>query len=1691
MGCGRRVARFLSGGWGWVWMCTVLLLGVVPAAVGESDLIINEIHHSPDVKTEKVEFVELYNRSTNAVDLSGWRLSDGVEFVFAQGVVAGPGGYVVVAQDPVALKQKFGVTAYGPWTGRLDNHGETVELRDASGALRDKVTYKLGFPWPVVGDPPGYSIELINPVADNDLGGHWRASVAGNVQQSKRLVVNNGAVWRYMKGTAAPPVGWRETGFDDSGWAAGAAPIGYDPNVRMGTALDDMRGNYLSVFMRTTFDLTNAASITGLELTALYDDGFKLWINGTHITDVFMDSGEVPYDRPARTTRESDNFEQIIVNLPAGVLRDGRNVLAVHLANGNLSSSSDCFFDCKLSVVAGPSARGPTPGRLNAAFSAHVPPALRQVSHLPRQPRSGEPVKVTIKATSETGIVSVNLQYQIVDPGRYIELSDPAYASEWITLAMNDVGEDGDELAGDNVFTVTVPATVQQHRRLVRYRIVATDSAGASAQAPASDDPEPNFAFFCYDGVPAWTGAVRPGVTARFTVSAEEMNRLPVYHLIAKKKAVEDCTWYDRSHGDEYFWQGTLVYDGEVYDHIRFRPRGGVWRYAMGKNMWKFDFNRGHDFQGRDNWGRKFDVTWTKLNLGANIQQGDYLHRGEQGMFESVGFRLFQLAGVPAMDTAFVQFRIIDEQIETDPADQYHSDFWGLYLAVEQPDGRFLDAHGLPDGNLYKMEGGTGEPNNLGPDGPADGSDLRTFMNTYNSTPAEAWWRANLCLPSYYGYQAIVQAIHHYDIADGKNYFYYRNPADGLWWVIPWDLDLTWADNMYRAGQQGGDEPFKSRVLSNFSASPRYPSIVREFRNRVREIRDLLWNSDQAFALIDEYALLVKGTNNPSIIDADRAQWDYNPIMTNSSIVQLSKAGVGRFYQQGHGTKDFNGMVQLMKDYVGYRATNTTFSLDTIAAEPGIPGTPVATYSGPTGYPANGLSFSASPFSGTGFASVKWRIAEVRWPGIPGYEPSKPCLYEITPVWESAELGQESIQFTFPPGVAQAGHVYRVGVRYMDVTGRASHWSAPIQFVAGSPDNAALLVEHLQITELMFHPADDETYEFVELHNSSLTDTLDLGGVCFTEGIDYTFPAGTVMGPGAYLLVVRSDPANEFESFRAHYRLGVQVHIVGPYSGSLRNEGERITLRVCGSGETILSFAYDNSRFWPIAAQGAGHSMVPVPEALAVGGGRLLEYSGNWRASAYIGGSPGGPDLGPERSLLINEFMAAAEEGSGTGSGHLSDDWLELYNAGSEPLELAGWYLSDDPARLDKWQLAHVVLPAGSYLSVDRANGLLDSLVIPFALNGEGGELYLSHLPETGVGMVADAVRYKGQEPGYSYGRVRELSGCWARTLPTRDGPNVSAAVGLYISEVMYHPYDTVRGGSRLDNTADEYVEIYNSNPFPVSLAEGAHSWRLSGGVDFAFPAGVSIPANGYFLVVSFDPGIESDLSLFKRKYGIADSGVVVVGPYAGKLANSSDTVVLEKPVILETNGEVVAWAVVDEVNYADCWPWPEGLADGGGSSLQRVAVPGCGAAGWVALMPTPGMAWTAESRADNDLDGLPDYWEIDNELSPTDAEGENGGHGDPDGDGLDNRTEWMLGTRPRTVTLRFNGIESKENSMVIRHNVPAGFAVRVEASESLTGDWVEVVSWGAEPAPRFVEAIIPLWQTRTGWRFYRLVGGQ
>ena len=1601
--------------------CTLrLLICVIGCATVSAQVIINEIHYNPDVKTEPVEFIELYNRGGSAVNVSGWQLSDAVSFTIPDGTTLNAGSYLVIAQNPTALQAKFGVSALGPWTGSLNNDGELVELRNAAEDLVDKVDYQLGFPWPTVGDSPGYSIELINPAFDNNLGGNWRASVTGNTTQSVQTLFSDHSTWKYLKGTneaSSPTTLWRQPVFDDSSWLTGAAPVGFGESF-IGTELGDMQYNYSTVFFRKTFVVDDPTFVSELILEAEYDDGFKVWINGTNVLNANISTNEVPYNGTATAPRENFNYDTFNLTTPQQYLVPGTNVIAVQVANTTIDNI-DLFWDARLLAKTGPPAHGPTPGALNSVYATNAPPQIRQVDHSPSEPHSGEVVTVTAKITDPEGVASAALQYQVVSPGSYIELTDSAYMNTWTTITMNDAGTNGDALAGDSIYTAVIPASVQQHRRLIRYRLSATDCVGSSITVPYADDPQPNFAYFCYDGVPAWQGAVRPGVTPVLNFDTNVMRRLPTVHLISKYSSVGNATWFERYGGDLYKWSGTLVYDGKVYDHIHYRTRGGAHRYEMVKNMWKFDFNRGHDFQMHDDYGRKYNTKWTKLNLGACIQQGYFGHRGEQGMFESVSSRLFKLAGVETFNTTFLQFRIIDDVAESG-ADQYEGDFWGLYLAAEQEDGRFLGEHGMADGNFYKMEYGTGELNNLGPSGPTDKSDLNYLLNNYNYA-TDNWWRTNWYLPNYYSFQAIVQAIHHYDINDNKNYFYHREPNTGLWRIVPWDLDLTWAHNMYLSSW-GGLNNLASRILQattvsgtgnqagtyNLALTGARPAFEMEFRNRVREIRDLLWNTNQAWQLIDEEAQLVRGpTNGPTFLDADRCMWDYNPKMNSWTYSSdVNNAGQGRFYQWPYEpsvTKDFNGCLQLMKNYVVVRGEH----LDALATDTLIPATPAVSYIGVSNHPLNQLTFQCSTYSGSAaFAAMQWRAGEVLDTNAPAYDPTVPQPYEITSKWESGELASYNSNITIPVDALKAGHAYRVRVRMKDTAGRWSHWSDPVQLVTTEPENSAALVSYLRITELMYQPPDGSDYEFIELHNSSTNLTLDLGGAAFTAGVSYTYTNGTTLAPDAYLVVIRNASA---AVFRAYYSLTTNVVVIGPYSGSLANEGETVTLKTAAGGTEISDFEYAKGRGWPLAAAGAGHSLVPVNQDASGQATGALDYPGNWRASTYMGGSPGQADpIPPAPTVLLNEITAHTDYDNPARPEYDSDDWIELYNTTGTNISLSGWYLSDDPANPTKWAIPSVTVPANGWLTFDEVNDFHNPITTGFGLDKAGEQVLLTHLPGSGSNRVVDAVGFKGQENGLSLSRYPDGALFWNATSLTSNTFNSAPLPGPRLSEIMYHPFDL----NTNDDTSLEFVELYNPAAAAITLQNADGNWRLDGGVSYVFPPATTIPAGGVLLIVSFNPTDAAASNAFCSAYGIADDNVPMFGPYSGKLGNRSDRVALEKPQFPDLPGDPYSWVIVDEVIYGNQSPWPES-ANGGGNSLHRLILNQCGNDPhiWLAGAPDPGtFNLDQNSDSDSDGDGMPDYWEIAyslNPYNPADA------LLDSDGDGVNNLAEYQADTNP------------------------------------------------------------------------------
>ncbi|MGI9240825.1 MAG: lamin tail domain-containing protein, partial [Verrucomicrobiales bacterium] len=346
----------------------------------------------------------------------------------------------------------------------------------------------------------------------------------------------------------------------------------------------------------------------------------------------------------------------------------------------------------------------PTPGAANSVFTANAAPSIRKVAHSPETPASGEAITITALVTDPDGVASVTLEYQIVTPGAYIpshlphpivsrripaaitepetplaenpDYNDPA---NWTTVSMVD--------EGDGVFSVEI--SPQAHRSLLRYRITVEDGLGLAARVPYPDDASLNFACFIYDGVPDYNGH-----------SATELTTLPVYQVVTRDADWRECyAWSSTDqidqgagHDDRHFynWTGTFIYDGVVYDNIRYRLRGANGRYQkIGKRSMRFRFNDGHYMQARRQDGTPFGQKWRTLTTGKGFENRGTL---TYSLNEALNMFLWNKIGLPAQDTLWAHLRVIDNADEA--PDQWHGDFWGLLYVVETYDVRFLEEHG-------------------------------------------------------------------------------------------------------------------------------------------------------------------------------------------------------------------------------------------------------------------------------------------------------------------------------------------------------------------------------------------------------------------------------------------------------------------------------------------------------------------------------------------------------------------------------------------------------------------------------------------------------------------------------------------------------------------------------------------------------------------------------------------------------------------------------------------------------------------------------------------------------------------------------------------------------------------------------------------------------------------------------------
>ncbi|MFO8012912.1 MAG: lamin tail domain-containing protein, partial [Phycisphaerae bacterium] len=489
----------------------------------------------------------------------------------------------------------------------------------------------------------------------------------------------------------------------------------------------------------------------------------------------------------------------------------------------------------------------------------------------------------------------------------------------------------------------------------------------------------------------------------------------------------------------------------------------------------------------------------------------------------------------------------------------------------------------------------------------------------------------------------------------------------------------------------------------------------------------------------------------------------------------------------------------------------------------------------------------------------------------------------------------------------------------------------------------------LRVTEIMYHPApptaaeiaagydDQDLFEFIEITHTGTSGDVDLLGMELSRGVRFTF-GNRVLGPGDRVLVVK-----DIGAFEARYGTGLSGLVAGEFAGdtNLANGGERLVLSTV-DGNVVQDFSYKDG--WFDHTDGEGFSLVvrdPLQDTA------LWDAEDGWQASWTHLGNPGAADPSPlaPGDLVINEVLAHADGPEG--------DWVEVYNTSAAAIDISGWFLSDDPAALDAWQIpAMAPLAPGEYALFTQA----DDFGGAFGLSEFGEELHLTSTPDgSSVGGYREDEFFGASLTGVTFGRHVKSNGgkdFVPMTDPTPGTANTGALIpDVVINEIMYNP------------TAEsvEYIELYNRSGHVVHLHDDespVNPWRFTDGIAFTFPADAAIPAGGYALVVDIDP------AAFRDAYDIP-LAVPIYGPYTLNLANDGERVTLSFPGQPEYSnpppGEPVPYIpyiLSEKVTYDDEAPWPT-RADNGGSALERIdpAVYGNQADNWQASTAggTPG----------------------------------------------------------------------------------------------------------------------------------------
>jgi autotransporter-associated beta strand protein len=806
------------------------------------------------------------------------------------------------------------------------------------------------------------------------------------------------------------------------------------------------------------------------------------------------------------------------------------------------------------------------------------------------------------------------------------------YGNE-VAVLMRDDGTAGDATAADSIYTAVIPRAAYAAGQMVRWYVtaVSTVPGDGTTRAPMYSVPALSQQYF-------GTVVADPAV---------QSSQLPVFYWF-----VQNPSLLNGAGGTS---PSSFYYNGQFCDNVNFSVHGQS-TSAFTKKSFNVDLNREVRLEVSDG-----DPGVKDFNLLT-----DWADKSK--VRNTLAWETHRDADVPALDAFPVRI-------------QQNGQFWSVADWVEETDSNFLDRVGLDsNGALYKIY------DNLSSTATAekktrtweDASDLQALINgaALTGTAETNFFYDNLDLPEIANYLASIVINANVDLGHKNYYVYHDTDGTGQWQFFPWDVDLTFGHNWTGALNYFDDAIYTNNGLyvanGNMVFTPLYaePGFRQMYLRRVRTLMDQLLQPPgtpaaqlKFEARIDQLVAEIDPHNDPTpALGTDDADLDYQ-----------------KWGSWGNMNTTRQGADRIKNEFLPARRTYLYTQL------PDIPAAQVALAS----LPANqrNIAFGTiehSPASGNQdqeFLQIinnntfavdmsGWKLTGgVTMTFDPGtVVPAGRTMYVSPnlPAFRARTAGPSGNQGLFVVG-SYKGHLSANGetINLVDDQLRA------ITSVTWPPSIPSAPQQFLRITELNFDPSAADTahgevdrpsneFEYVEVLNTS-TQPLDLTGVQFTNGITFTFPP-TMLQPGQYGLVVK-----DLVAFQSRY--GTALKVLGSYTGSLDNSGEKIRLEDAEWG-TISEFTYGVGGLWPSRPGGKGSSL----EVISTNG----DYNDprNWRASTDNGGSPGWGSAG---RVVINEVLAHTDNNA---------DKIELYNITTQPVNVGGWFLSNNVADLTKYQIS-------------------------------------------------------------------------------------------------------------------------------------------------------------------------------------------------------------------------------------------------------------------------------------------------------------------------------------------------------------------------------------------------------------------